>query len=133
MKGLSLTDAFKSYGAALKNPRWSMSAKAEDGSIVISCWERLFSKGLVYSDRLSRWEGNKAGNDELRQWIQEAQRFDLPIRLVVAHLDDNSALDGVWDASVIKKKFSTRPDLTGRLTEFDGDNFTIVFSKSSQR
>jgi len=131
MKGLSLTDAFKYYGAALKNPRWSMSAKAEDGSIIISCWEKLFSKGLVYSDRLSRWEGNKAGNVELRQLIQEAQSLDLAIRLVVAHLDDNSALDGVWDASVVKKKFSIRPDVIGRLTEFDGDKFTIVFSKST--
>jgi len=26
----------------------------------------------------------------------------------------------------------TRPDVTGRLTEFDGDKFTIVFSKSTQ-
>ena len=131
MRGLNVSEAFKSYGATLKNPRWSMSAKANDGSIVISCWEKLLSRGMSYSDRLSRWEGNKPGNAELRQLIQEAKDLNLPVRLVVAHLEDNAALDGVWDASVIKKKFSTRPDLTGRLTEFDGDIFTIVFSKSS--
>lgn len=134
MKGLSLTAAFKSYGAALTNPRWSVSAKADDGSIVISCWEKLFSKGMVYSDRLSRWEGNKPGNAELRQLIAEAKDLDLPVRLIVAHLEDNAALDGVWgDASAIKKNFSTRPDVVGRIIAYDGDMFTIVFSKSSQR
>lgn len=133
MRRLKLSEAFKSYGATRKNPRWSMSAKADDGSVVISCWEKLFSKGMVYSDRLSRWEGNKLGNAELRQLIAEAKDLDLPVRLIVAHLEDNAALDGVWDASEIKKNFSTRPDVVGRVTAFDGDTFTIVFSKSSQR
>lgn len=128
MRTLNLSDAFKFYGAIQKNPRWSMSAKAEDGSIVISCWEKFFSKGMVYSDRLSRWEGNRLGNAELRTLLQEAKDRDLPVRLIVAHLKDNAALDGVWDASEIKKRFSTRPDVVGRVTAFDGDTFTIIFT-----
>jgi|LauGreDrversion4_2_1035121.scaffolds.fasta_scaffold01228_5 hypothetical protein len=124
----SLTAAFRSYGAKPKNARWSVSAKASDGSVVISCWQQFFSRGMVYTDRLSRWQGNKFGNDELRRHIEDAVESSLPIRLVIAHLEDNHSLDGVWDASAINKTFSTRPDLTGRVKSFDGDNFTIEFS-----
>jgi len=106
-----------------------VSAKASDGSIVISCWQQFFSRGMVYTDRLSRWQGNKFGNDELRRHLQDADESHLPIRLVIAHLEDNRALDGIWDASKVNKIFSTRPDLTGRISNFDGDTFTIKFSK----
>jgi hypothetical protein len=127
---VSLGKAVSVYGAKMKNARWSVSAIATDGAIVISCWQMFFSRGMIYTDSLSRWHGNKLGNDELRTNIERAFRHELPVRLVIAHPENEADIDGVWDASKVPKKFSVRPDLEGRVVEFDGDKFVIQFSKS---
>ena len=61
MAKLTFSECFKKYGARLANPMWAVSAEADDGSIVVSCWSNYFSrqdrKILRYTDTLSRWEG----------------------------------------------------------------------------
>jgi len=132
MPKLSFSECFKKYGARLANPMWAVSALAVDGSIVISCWSSYFSrpdaKTLRYTDTLSRWEGNAAGSNLLREHLQLAQNGQRPIRLVVATAQNTLALDQGWDASKIEKTFHIKPELVGRLAEFDGDAFAIDFT-----
>jgi hypothetical protein len=128
---LGINQAFGLYGAKLKNKRWSVAAKAKDGSIVISCWQHLFKPGLVYADRLSRWQGNVLGNGELRALLEEGYRDQTPVRLVMAVPKDKADLIGVWDASKVAKEFFVRRDRVGRITEFDGDGFKIEFTPTA--
>jgi hypothetical protein len=126
---VSLTKAFSIYGAKPKNTRWSVSAIAADGAVVISCWQMFFSRGMIYADSLSRWHGNKPGSDELRTIVELAFHDNLPVKLVIAHPENDKDIAGVWDASKVTKRFSVRPDLEGRVVEFDGDKFVIEYSK----
>jgi len=135
MAKLSFTECFKKYGAILVNPMWAVSAQADNGSIVISCWSNYFSRPdrdtLRYTDTLSRWEGNALGNKLLREHIQLAEAESLPIRLVVATALNTLAVDEGWDASKISKTFHIKPELVGHLTSFDGDEFIIDFCRSN--
>lgn len=71
MSRLKLSQAFATYGATLKNPRWAMSAIADDDSLVLSCWHHLLTPRTDgqerYVDRLSRWVGIPHGKNLL--WI----------------------------------------------------------------
>src|SRR5256885_15397018 len=92
MKKLTLTTAFATYGAELKNTRWAFSAIAADGSLVLSCWSH-FLKGYVnghkrYEDRLSRWETDTPGRQLLTEHLKLAVARNLPVRLIVATVDD---------------------------------------------
>jgi len=58
---MTFTEAFAKYGATLRNPQWSMSALAIDGSLVVSLYANWFQKGdrprtLTYTDRLFAWK-----------------------------------------------------------------------------
>lgn len=107
------------------------SAQAADGAIVISCWSNYFShfdkETLRYTDTLSRWEDNSAGNNLLRKHLLFAQADSLPIRLVVTTAQNTLAINQGWDASKITKTFHIKPDIIGQLTFFDGDQFTIDY------
>lgn len=136
MQGLHLTDAFARYKAKLKNPNWAVSAISDDGAVVISCWAHYFRSAregaLLYVDSLSRWKGhNKAGNDLLREHLAEAFKEQLPVRLVIAHAAVPAAVEHGGDASKIKKTFSIKPELTGKVTKFDGDAFEIEFRRGT--
>jgi hypothetical protein len=84
MGAQSISDAFAVYDAKLKNPNWSVSAWAPDGSLVVSMWEHHYRKGpsgsVEYVDRVSRWAGN--GNKEFRRNISEAFTDQRSVRLV---------------------------------------------------
>lgn len=126
---LNFTTAFARYGAVLKNAQWAVSAIAND-QLVISCWAQYLkaeSGCLVYRDRLSRWSG--PGNNLLKSHLDIAAGESLPIRLVIARSENPEAIDSGEDASKVKKSFSVRPELVGRLVEFDGDEFVIEFRK----
>jgi hypothetical protein len=63
-----IKDAFKRYGAELRNVQWSVSAWASDGSLVVSLWEhhrRPSNPGtLEFAESVNRWKG--PGNNEFR-------------------------------------------------------------------
>ncbi len=132
MKKLTLTDAFANYGAKLKNTRWACSAIADDGALVISCWQHFlksYDNGHKrYHDHLSRWLGNHQGRNLLAKHLKMAIEDNLQVRLVVATLDDTKesiSTDG--DASLLSKTFSIEKNLVGKVVEFDGDSFVIEF------
>ena len=134
MKKLTLTAAFAGYGAKLKNPRWACSAIANDGAFVISCWQHLFVKRNVdgrkrYEDHLSRWRGNHQGRNLLADHLKKAFDGGLPVRLIIATLDDpKDSKDATGDASSLPKTFSIEANLVGKVVEFDGnDAFAIEF------
>lgn len=128
---LSYTKCFAKYGAKLANPRWAVSAQADDGSIVISCWKDYFDdSGCLYTDTFSRWEKNAAGNNLLRKHINLAKTQNLPIRLVLTTAQNNLPPGADWDATKIPKTFSICPEFVGKVVSFDGDEFIIKFSKS---
>ena len=102
------------------------------GELVVSCWTHYLNPlggKLVYSDRLSRWDGNIPGNNLMRKHLEEAVAKDLPIRLVKATTSDIKLVDSGGDASKAKNTFSVRDELVGRVTMFDGDEFVIEFVK----
>ena len=130
MRKLTLTEAFAHYGAKLRNVQWAVSDIA-DGHLVVSLWAHKFRKavdGIVpYEDQLSRWNG--AGNKLFRQHLEQAFRDQLPVRVVIVRAQDPEAVDRGIDASALKKSFSVRPELTGQIVEYDGDQFVIEFRR----
>lgn len=130
----TFTECFASYGAKLPNPQWAVSAIAENGDLVVSCWDLYFSRPnaetLRYTDRLSRWAGNEAGNRLLRSHIEEAFVSRRRVKLVIATPKDRRGVDDGSDASAIKKAFHNKPDVTGVIASFDGDEFVIDFKRN---
>ena len=130
MKKLSLTEAFAYYGAKLRNTRWAYSAIANDGSLVISCWERFLHTDVDghkrYEDHLSRWQSNHPGKNLLADHLRQAIEGSLSVRLVVATLDNPKESES-GDASSLPKTFTTEKDLVGKVVAFDGDAFVIEF------
>jgi len=133
MRELGFVEAFAKHGAKLVNPQWAVSATAEDGALVVSCWGHLIktpAKGvMVYEDHLSRWDRNKAGSSLLRGHLEEAMRESLPVRLVIATAEDPALVDRGDDASKTKKTFHIPDGVEGRVIAFDGDKFVIEFRK----
>lgn len=130
MKKLTLTEAFASYRAKLINTRWAYSAIADDGALVINCWQHFLKSyddgHKRYHDHLSRWHSNHPGRNPLAKHLKMATEGNLPVRLVVATLDDpKERVSG--DASSIPKTFSIMNNLIGKVVEFDGDSFTVEY------
>ena len=130
MSKLTLTEAFAQYGAKLRNVQWAVSDIA-DGHLVVSLWAHKFRKAvngmMPYEDQLSRWSG--AGNNLFRQHLEQAFRDQLPVRAVIVRAEDPEAVDRGVDASTIKKSFAVRPELVGRVSKYDGDQFVIEFRR----
>ena len=130
MATLTYTAAFRAFGAKLANPMWAYSAIAKDGALVLSCWRhklKLNNRILTYTDRLSRWEPNTPGKNLLMKHLTQARDEALKIRLVVATTDRPDVVDRGEAADKIKKTFHIKPDVVGKVTLFDGDNFSIEF------
>lgn len=67
------------------------------------------------------------GNKFARQHLEQARDDDLPVRLVIARAEDTAPIDAGEDASNVRKSFGVRQDLVGRVSQFDGDEFELVF------
>jgi hypothetical protein len=131
MAKLSITDAFRRYGATLRNPQWSVSAWTPDGSLVVSLWDHHSRKGppgtLEFSDSLDRWSGH--GNKEFRENIAKAHAARTPVRLVVAKTNETTRVEAGEDASTIGKEFFIREDLVGEVSELKGGQYVFRFRK----
>lgn len=46
MKKMGITEAFRCFGAKLKNINWSVSAENENGELVVSLWKHNFIENL---------------------------------------------------------------------------------------
>ena len=129
-KSLTLTAAFATYDAELVNARWAFSSIARDGSLVISCWNHYLKKFTDghqrYEDRLSRWTANTPGKQLLIEHLQLAVAKNLPVRMVVATLEDprDQTIEG---AGMRPKIFTVHPEMIGKVVGYDGDRFAIEF------
>jgi hypothetical protein len=129
-KTLTLTAAFATYDAELVNARWAFSSIARDGSVVISCWNHYLKKFTDghqrYEDHLSRWTANTPGKQLLIEHLQLAVAKSLPIRMIVATLEDPRERTND-DASALRKTFAVYRNMVGKVVEYNGDFFAIDF------
>jgi len=120
----SLIDAFAQFGAKPKNRLRGRSAIADDGALVLSCSTAHFRRPrrgvLRYEDVLSRDLSDRAGTALLGEHLALARDGQRPVRLVV-----------VAKAGEGRTRCNSyaRPDVIGRLTEFDGDHFIVDFTR----
>ena len=130
MSELTLTEAFAQHGATLRNARWAVSDIA-DGHLVVSLGAHKFGKAvdgiMPYDDWLSRW--SSAGNNLFRQHLEQAFRRQLPVRPVIVRAEYPDAVNRGVDASTMKKSFVVRPELVGRISQYDGDQSVIEFRR----
>lgn len=131
MSYLTFEDAFRRLGAKPINSMWAVSSLANDGALVMSCWNHYFGTPkdgvLPYCDGFSRWKGNMLGMRLLKQHIELAIANDLPVRGIVATAKKPDEVESSTDASKIKKKFHILEGKVGRLTAYDGDKYVIEF------
>jgi hypothetical protein len=127
---LSLIDAFRAFGAQPSNRVRGVSAIAADGSMVLNCLQAYFGhpcRGVLrYEDRLSRESADSTDNKLLAQHLALARDGALPIRMVVTSVPTEKRGAGGG------RSFHVRPDLTGKVVEFDGDHFIIDFTRREQ-
>ncbi|MGA8709507.1 MAG: hypothetical protein WB646_21265 [Steroidobacteraceae bacterium] len=120
----SLLDAFAKFGAKPKNRLRGRSAIAEDGALVLSCSTPHFRHPgpgvLRYEDALSRDTGDRPGATLLGEHLVLARDGQLPVRMIVVAASGES-----------KPRYNiyARPDVIGRLIEFDGDRFIVDFKR----
>ena len=128
MAQLGFVEAFAKFQARPVNPMWAVSAIADDGALVLSCWAHYCKTGgkgvLLYGDRLSRWSGSL-----MREHLAQAFQQGLPVRMVVATATDTNAVDYGHDASTVGKTFHVREDVVGKVVAFDGDNYLVEFRR----
>lgn len=130
---IGISEAFRKYGAKLKNVNWSVSSWANDHTLVVSLWRHHELKGkpsdvLAFGDRFDRWSG--PGNSEFRANLARAFEIGASVRLVIARTIDSDHVQRGDDASKISKTFAVREDLIGIVTEIDADHYVIEFRKS---
>lgn len=129
---IGISDAFRKYGARLKNVNWSVSAWTDKGELVVSLWDHHIVKDpppgtLMFTDTFLRWSGPR--NNEFRSNVQQAHETGAPIRLVIVRTLETNRVQSGEDASKISKTFSVRADLIGRVTAADNTNYVIEFRR----
>lgn len=122
---LTLIDAFGRFGAIPASRLSSLSAMTTDGALVLNCMPANFghpSRGtLRYETRLSAAQAESKVVATLGQHLTRARDGSLPVRMIVTSPpgDKNGKLG----------RYHVRPDLIGKVVEFDGDRFVIDFTR----
>ncbi len=124
---LSLRDAFARFGAKPSNRLRGLSAMAADGALVLNCSHGHFrhpARGVLrYEDRLSRQSPDASVTELLGQHLTLARAGALPVRMVVSSRSEDKIAGGSSGCHV-------RPDLIGKVAEFDGDHFVVDFTRA---
>ena len=120
----TLISAYAQFGAKPKNRLRGRSAIADDGALVLSCSTPHFRRPgpgvLRYEDVLSRDSSDRPGTALLGEHLALARDGQLPVRMVViAQASEGNTQRNVY----------ARPDVIGRLIEFDGDHFIVDFKR----
>jgi hypothetical protein len=123
---LTLLDAFARYGAKPANRLGGLSALAPDGAMVLNCQPAHFrhpTRGVLrYEAKLSTVEAERKDLGALGEHLTQARDSQLPVRMVV-----KSAVPATNAGK--RSGYHVRPDLLGRVTEFDGDHFIVDFTR----
>jgi len=125
---LTLIEAFRRFGAMPSHRLAALSAIAADGAMVLNCSQQYFahpSRGVLrYEDRLSREPDNSKEAGLLGQHLTLARDGALPVRMIVASLADVK--------SGASRGYHVRPDLVGKVVQFDGDHFIVDFTRQEE-
>jgi len=125
MMNLSLIDAFGRFGAKPASRLGSLSAMAADGAMVLNCLPAHFghpARGILrYESRLSASQAESKAVTTLSEHLTRARDGSLPVRMVVTLPDRERAGKAAGH--------HVRPDLIGKVVEFDGDRFVIDFTR----
>ena len=123
---LTLFDAFARYGAKPASRLSSLSALAPDGAVVLNCLPAHFrhpTRGVLrYEATLSNVQAQAKDLGMLGQHLTHARDSSLPVRMVV-----KSAVPVVTSGK--GPGYHVRPDLLGKVIEFDGDHFIVDFTR----
>jgi hypothetical protein len=121
---LTLFDAFARYGAKPANRLSGLSAMAPDGAVVLNCLPAHFrhpARGVLrYEAALSTAQAESKDVGILGEHLTHARDSQLPVRMVVRSPATNSGK---------RPGYHVRPDLLGKVTEFDGDHFIVDFTR----
>ncbi len=120
---LRLADAYARYRATIPRGQPVLSALATDGSVVLSCNASKFDHPhkdvLRYEDAISTDASAERHKVLLGTHLKLAHEGALPIRLVIV----------TPARGPLPRIIGVRPDLTGKVTTFDGDKFIVDFSR----
>ena len=122
---LTLMDAFGRFGAKPASRLGSLSAMAADGAMVLNCLPAYFghpARGVLrYEARLSAAQAESKIVTSLSEHLMRAHDGGLPVRMVVNSPErQKSGRTG---------GYHVRPDLIGKVVEFDGDRFVVDFTR----
>jgi hypothetical protein len=122
---LTLIDAFRRFGAKPESRLSSLSAMAADGALVLNCLPAHFghpARGVLrYETSLSAAGADSKVVTALGEHLTRARDASLPVRMVVNSPEREKSGRGGG--------YHVRPDLTGKIVEFDGDRFVIDFTR----
>ena len=100
---------------------------ASDGALVLNCSLAHFGhprRGVLrYEDRLSRQSPGSSITQLLGRHLTLARAGALPVRMVVSSREEADGGGGDSGCHV-------RPDLIGKVAEFDGDHFVVDFIRA---
>lgn len=123
MDTLSIERAFARFGADAAGQRQTLSAVAADGSLVLVCRAGGFSRPgvgvLRYTAQLSQLKPAAARVAMLRAHIDDALPAGTLVRLIIQTIP----------AGQSTSRAHVRPDLEGKVTRFDGDEYIVDFSR----
>jgi hypothetical protein len=122
---LSLIDAFGRFGAKPTSRLGSLSAMAADGAMVLNCMPGNFghpARGVLrYETRLSAAQAESKVVTTLGEHLTRARDDALPVRMIVNFPErEKAGRSG---------SYHIRPDLIGKVIEFDGDRFVVDFTR----
>lgn len=123
---LTLIDAFSRFGAKPASRLSSLSAIAADGSMVLNCLPAHFghpARGVLrYETKLSTAQAGTKIVTTLGEDLTRARDGDLPVRMVVPIQEREKTRNRGC-------RYHVRPDLIGKVVEFDGDRFVVDFTR----
>ena len=123
---LTLLDAFSRFGAKPASRLDSLSAMAADGAMVLNCLPAHFGHPapgvLRYESRLSSTQAAPKVIVTLGKDLTRARDADLPVRMVITIQEREKTGNRA-------RRYHVRPDLTGKVVEFDGDRFVVDFMR----
>ena len=126
MMNLTLVDAFSRFGAKPASRLDSLSAMAADGAMVLNCLPAHFghpARGVLrYETKLSSSQAGPKIVTTLREHLTRARDAGLPVRMVVATQEREKT-------GTRARRHHVRPDLIGKVVEFDGDRFVVDFTR----
>jgi hypothetical protein len=120
---LSISRAYACFGADAAGQQRPLAATAGDGSLVLLCRTGGFSRPgigvLRYSAQLSAARAASFRLAILRDQLRNALSAGTEVRLIIETIA----------AGRSSGRIHVRPDLVGKVTDFDGDAYVVDFSR----